>query len=361
MFSKGIAVVAITKNGFETALKIRNALTKLNLFCKVYVPAKYVQGDAVAFDSKLEVFIKDTYPIVSAIVAVMETGIIIRAVAPHLENKLVDPAVVGVDASGKFVISLLSGYYGGANELTTLIAQGIGATPVVTTASDVMGKHSVDDLARILHLEIANPESRVALNAAIVNGDRVALVLIGDVNVPTEQVMGYEIKKAENAEHAMQIVNNYDAGAIVTQSALPMVQFTKPVAILKKQRLTIGICARKEISPDQILRVVTTVLKTEKVPLECIVGVATVDINQDSQSMINAAMGLGFNLKFVSIDQLRAFKHDDLSPDSKVVQEPIGVGGVCERVALIMAGKNPRLILKKMKLNGVILAIAAGE
>ena len=60
---------------------------------------------------------KDTYSTVDALVGVMATGIIIRAVAPYLESKLTDPAVIGVDATGKFVISLLSGHYGGANEL----------------------------------------------------------------------------------------------------------------------------------------------------------------------------------------------------------------------------------------------------
>ena len=83
-----------------------------------------------------------------ALVAVMATGIIIRAVAPYLESKLTDPAVIGVDAAGKFVISLLSGHYGGANELAKIIAQGIGGTAVITTASDATGKQSVDELAR---------------------------------------------------------------------------------------------------------------------------------------------------------------------------------------------------------------------
>lgn len=361
MYSKGIAVVAITRNGVETALKIKDVLTHLNLTCDVYAPKKYVQDDVIAFDEKLEDFIEQNYHTVSAIVAVMATGIIIRTMVPHLQSKLVDPAVVGVDASGKFVLSLLSGHYGGANELTRLIAEGIDATPVITTASDVMGKQSVDDLAMAMHLAIANPESLVPVNAAIVNGDRIVLVLIGDVKISTEQVIGYEIKKAETAEQALLIVNDYDAGVIVTKEALPLARFAKPVTILKTQQVIIGVGSRKKVTVDQILNAISTALKKAKLTLEYVTGIATVDIKSDSQSMINAASTLGFDLKFISVDELRAFKHEDLSADSKTVQRNIGVGGVCERAALIVAGKHAHLLLKKMKQDGVTVAIAAGK
>ena len=117
MYAKGIAVVAITRRGVETALKIKEALDKAGLNSTVYAPKKYSQNGVVALEKKFADFIKDTYSTVDALVAVMATGITIRAVAPLLESKLTDPAVIGVDATGKFVISLLSGHYGGANEL----------------------------------------------------------------------------------------------------------------------------------------------------------------------------------------------------------------------------------------------------
>lgn len=66
-------------------------------------------------------------------------------------------------------------------------------------------------------------------------------------------------------------------------------------------------------------------------------------------------------IAFLEIDALRALKHVDLSPDSPLVEQKIGVGGVCERAALIEAGAKAKLILKKMKLNGVTVAIAEGE
>src|SRR3990172_9445613 len=181
MFSKGIAIVAITKQGAETAVRIQQVLTTLGFNSKVYAPAKYAQAGVVLLDKKLGEFVKDTYGKVDGIVAVMATGIVVRAVAPLLESKLTDPAVVVVDVCGRFPVSLLSGHYGGANELSKLIAEGIGATPVTTTASDAMGKQGVDELARALHLSIENPESLVAVNSAIVNGENLVLVVMGEV------------------------------------------------------------------------------------------------------------------------------------------------------------------------------------
>jgi cobalt-precorrin 5A hydrolase len=361
MYSNGIAVVAITRRGVETALRIKNALEDLEMPCTVYAPEKYVQTGAVPMDKKLDAFIRDTYSTVDAIVAVMAAGIIIRAVAPYLEGKLVDPVVLAVDASGRFVVSLLAGHYGGANQLTRLIAEGIGATPVITTASDIMGKQSVDELARTLHLTIVNPSSLVAVNAALVNGKRLALVLVGDVKIPPSAVKGYAVEEAASAEQALEIISNYDAGAIITKESLSPQGFAKPVTILKPKTITVGLGARKNVTADQVMEAVNAALKRANVPLERIDRLATVDIKKDSLAMIEAAERLGLTLDFVSLDALRAFKHEDLSPDSKMVEEKIGVGGVCERAALITTGEKPRLILKKMKMNSVTVAIAEGE
>jgi cobalt-precorrin 5A hydrolase len=361
MYSKGIAIVAVTRCGVETAVKIKDALSNLELTCMVFAPKKYDQKGVVPLDKKFGEFIKEICSKVDAIVAVMATGIIIRAVAPCLENKLVDPAVLGVDASGRFVISLLSGHYGGANELTRLIADGIGATPVITTASDVMGKQSVDELARILHLVVENPESLATVNSAVVNGEILVIVLTGDIKVPANKILGYEVKKADNGEQAVEIVNNFDAGVIITKEKLPKDKLMKPVTILKPKNIIVGIGARKNVSENEIVEAVNFALAHVSVPLERVDGLATVSIKKDSPSMINAAKKLGLHLEFLSVKALRSFRHYDLSPDSKMVEQKIGVGGVCERAALIEAGKKAKLILKKTKVNGVTVAIAEGE
>jgi cobalt-precorrin 5A hydrolase len=360
MYSNGIAVIAITRRGVETALKIKDALQKAGLTSTVYSLKKYSQNGIAPIETNLADFIKDSYSKVDALVGVMATGIIIRSVAPYLESKLSDPAVVGVDSTGKFVISLLSGHYGGANELTKIIAKGIGATAVITTASEVSGKQSVDELARILHLTIKNPESLVAVNSAIVNDDNLVLILVGDPKIPLESLGCFEVKKAANGTEVEKIIKDFDAAIIVSQEPIS-IKSVEPFTVLVPKKIVVGIGARKASNKENIIKAVRDVLTQVNLPLSRIEGAATVDIKKDSAAMVDAAANLGLPLELFSVEQLRGLSNGDLSPDSKMVMEKIGVGGVCERAALLSAGKNSKLILKKTKQNGVTVALAEAE
>ncbi|MCW4024439.1 MAG: cobalamin biosynthesis protein [Candidatus Bathyarchaeota archaeon] len=361
MYANGVAVVAITRRGVETAQQIKDTLQQRGISTIVYAPKKYSQKGVTVIQEPVSAFIRDTYNTVDALVGVMATGIIIRSIAPMLESKLSDPAVVGVDTTGKFVISLLSGHFGGANELTKIIAGGIGAEAVITTATEVSGKLSVDELARIMHFSIKNPESLVAVNTAIVNGDSLVLVLVGDVKVPLENVGCFEVKKAKNGAQAMEIISAYDAGIIVAQKPLSIAKFVKPFTILKPKKIVVGVGARKVISKERIIKTVKAALATANLPLSRINGAATVDIKKDSKPLVEAFADMGLPLQFFSAEQLSNVSSGELSPDSKMVMEKIGVGGVCERAALLAAGNNSKLILKKTKQNGVTVALAEAE
>lgn len=75
-------------------------------------------------------------------------GICIRAIAPHIEDKHKDPAVVCVDSTGRYAVSVLSGHIGGANGLTRYVASILGAEPVITTRSDRTGLWALDTLGK---------------------------------------------------------------------------------------------------------------------------------------------------------------------------------------------------------------------
>ena len=109
----------------------------------------------------------------------------------------------------------------------------------------------------------------------------------------------------------------------------------KNVTFLKPKTIAVGIGSRKIVNEKDILELVNSALIQLQIPVERVDRLATVDIKKDSESMLNAANKMGLTLECISVDELGRFSHEDLSEDSSLVKEKIGVGGVCERAALI--------------------------
>ena len=111
------------------------------------------------------------------IVFFVSLGAVIRLIAPHLQSKHQDPGVLVVDEAGRFVIPALSGHVGGANAFAEHLAGLLGATAVLTTASDVGQTLAVDLLGRELGWRLEAPKINVTrVSAHVVNGEPIALV-----------------------------------------------------------------------------------------------------------------------------------------------------------------------------------------
>lgn len=366
MFERGVAVIYVTAAGSVTAHRIEKALKSAGINCKIFAPKKYASEGEKVMQRHFSEEIKHVFGRFDAIVGVMAAGILIRAVAPLLGGKLIDPAVVCVDVSGRFSVSLLSGHYGGANHLAKLIAEGIGATAVITTASEAVGRKSVEEVARSLHCRIANPESLVDVNALIVNGREIVVVFAGfsSLKVPGS-VCGYGVRVAESLDRALETLKKFDGGILVIRESLEALKvlkdFPKPVVVLEPKAIVVGIGARKEVSAEEVSEAVNRALEMTGVPAAFVLKLATVDIKRDSEGIAGAGHRLSLPIQFISVDALCEFSHRDLSPDTEAVRRRLGVGGVCERAALIAAGGKARLILRKVKLGKVTVAVAEAE
>ena len=116
------------------------------------------------------------------IVLFLAVGAAVRLVAPLLEDKRRDPGIVCVDDAARFAVALAGGHGGGANALAVRVADSLGATPVVTTASDVTDFPALDSFGAGLGFEIDEGSDLAAVGAALVSGERVNLV--SDVRWP---------------------------------------------------------------------------------------------------------------------------------------------------------------------------------
>ena len=169
------AIIAITGNGTRIGAGLRDGLPDAELF----VPEKLlgaVTGPTTPFTGELKGLIRTLWQTKQGLICVMAAGIVVRLVAPLLECKEKDPAVVVIDDAGKFAVSLLSGHLGGANELASTCASLIGAAAVITTATDVHCLPSFDILAKE-HDWVIDDLSRVkVLNSLLLEDAEIAVV-----------------------------------------------------------------------------------------------------------------------------------------------------------------------------------------
>ncbi len=175
-----IAVVSITKHGIALAGRVAAALPGAQLFApeKFRAEAEAAAPDAAhCYAGKVGDQIQALFAAFDGIVAIVSLGAVVRLIAPHLKNKETDPAVVVIDEAGKFVIPMLSGHLGGANQLAGHLATALGAQAVLTTASDARETIAVDLLGRKLGWRFeASHDEIVRCSAAMVNDEAVALV-----------------------------------------------------------------------------------------------------------------------------------------------------------------------------------------
>ena len=129
---KILRVVYFTENGKHIKEKLNNAFIL----------------EEKPDDMDLKSWTKDCFSLHLPILFISSTGIAVRTIAPFLDNKLKDSPVIVVDELGKNVIPILSGHFGGANELAIEIAKVLEANPVITTATDINNLFAVDVFAK---------------------------------------------------------------------------------------------------------------------------------------------------------------------------------------------------------------------
>lgn len=331
-------VFAFTAQGISTARRIRALLAQDGGRAEAFAPPRLAGDDICAYSGSLPDFTGTVFGR-DALVFVGACGIAVRAVAPHVLDKRSDPAVLCVDERGRFVIPLLSGHIGGANRLARRLALGLGATPVITTATDVNGRFSVDAWAAEQGFAIADMELCKRVSAEILERD----IPIWCANQPCPPDLPDGLVWADSGELGI---------CVSCRDEHPFMN----TLLLVPGALRVGIGCRRGISEEAVTAAVDRAFREHRLRPEAVAGAASIDVKADEPGLLSFCGHRGWPLRFYDAEALRAVRGS--VSKSEFVLNTVGVDNVCERAALASGG---RLVAPRTALDGVTVAVAEME
>jgi len=338
-----LAVWCITPKGKVLGLRLKQALQDSALFISGTVASGGDPGsDIFRFDT-LGPEIKKQFNCYSGHVFIFSTGIAVRLLAPLLKSKTIDPAVVVADDNGTHVVSLISGHIGGANALAHEIAGILGATPVITTATDTNGLPAIDVIAKEKTLYIETPRNIKRINMAFLMGNPVGIH--DPLGLIEKELHGASLVKGFPEDRDLEkIYCSHEAGPV-----------SRETMILRPLVLSVGIGCNRGTPVEDIHDFLALVFKEGNLSLHSIKRLATIDLKENEPGLLTLAEKMNLPLDFHSREALNSVTA--IETPSPVVEKHVGVKSVSEASAILSAGHG-RLILTKKKNKDVTIAVA---
>ena len=357
-------------------------------------------------DCSLAEWVRDAFDSADALIYVGAVGICVRTIAPYIKSKTRDPAVVVIDETGKYVISVLSGHLGGANDLARRIARLTGAEPVITTATDLAHAFSVDAWARIQGCVVENPGRIKAVSSKILAGDDIVIAsdfpISGEV---PEHVIVRECRDAESRNTCIRgrtccpgmhcgiderdertvcekedsdtafgkadesvvhcgiderdertVCEKEDSDAILTIRRRDS-QNGKTLRIVPRI-VCAGVGCRRGIPARNIENAIRTAFEEACISENALCGVSSIDIKADEEGLREFCESRRLPLVTFSAEELMSVK--GTFTQSAFVKEITGADNVCERSAVLGADSDceDSLIFRKHAYDGVTVALA---
>ena len=347
-----IAIVAITRGGAQLGQKLCNKMAGLEF----YVSSRYSGQAGIGHHrfepAELKTLIASLWSKYDGFVLIMATGIVVRLIAPLLESKETDPAVVVMDDAGRFAVSLLSGHLGGANELAEHCAFASGARAVITTATDANNLPSFDMLAREKGWVIDDIKRVKTLNTMLLDNKDIAVV---DSTGQARQWLHGRGRITFYETFAEAACSKASGFLFVTNRYLPQQVSPEQLLILRPRNLVLGIGCNRGTTTDEIDEFVSLHLKRLFLSPKSVHCVASVAAKSDEAGLVEFAERLGVPLRCFENSELNKVAFP--SPPSQYALAAIGVAGVAEPAAILASGGG-LLLLKKVKSANVTLAVA---
>ncbi len=290
-------------------------------------------------------WVKEMFSEVEAFVFIGASGIAVRLIAPCVDSKLTDPAVLSVDEKGRFVVPLLSGHIGGANEIALGLADYIGAQPVISTATDLNSLFSVDVFAIKNNFEINDLKKAKEFSAELLVSKKANCCIADPINsyyritgtLPRELSITHSPRDDKNVPEF--IISSYEDD--------------KEKLVLFPKCLIVGIGCRKGVGLEKLYNFCVKVFEDYKLDLRSVKKICSIDIKKSEEGIIQLAQKVGVPFEVFSADNLSAL--GDGFTASSFVRQQVGVDNVCERAAV--AGGAEKIIVKKTISDAMTLAV----
>jgi cobalt-precorrin 5A hydrolase len=337
---KKLAVWVLTPHGMALANRVKQALPHSDLFAS----QKLVPGVSYIGFSSLAKALAPVWNNYDAHYFIMATGIAVRTIAPLIHDKTKDPAVVCGDEAGRFVISLVSGHIGGANDLAGRLSGILGATPVVTTATDVNQVPAIDVIARDQGLYIENKKAIKHVSMAFIKGESLP------VHDPFHLVSPF-LPPRLVADSSLFTDERSGIWVDYTVRDLP-----EKVLVLRPRMLVAGIGCRRGVTRQELEDHLHQVFQVHGVSVNSLSKIVSVDLKANESGLLALAEELNLPIEFYTRDELDQVK--TVPNPSSLVNKHIGVKSVCEAAAMLATGRTC-LLIPKTASRTVTLALAA--
>ena len=292
------------------------------------LPYRRVHGDLAAT-------VRDNWETADGFVLVAALGIVVRIIGPLLSDKHLDPAVVCVDESGQWVVPVTGGHSGGANALAKEVAALLGATAVLTTATDVRSVMALDQLPGF-----KASGDLAGVTRRMLDGEMLALTNEQQWPVPSS------LSSAVSGEGA-------GAGASGGPSVVltDRVQADSSAVVLHPPSLVVGVGSAAGVSAEEVAELLRSTLATAGLDVRSVAKIATIDLKVAEAGIV----ALGLPMQTFTAEQLAAV---DVPNPSEIVRAEVGTPSVAEAAALLGAGPGATLVVTKQRSAMATVAIA---
>lgn len=320
-----IGVIAFTSRGYDLGARL----------CSTLEGMSHTVSLSRCGDQKLSAWSAARFSSDNALVFIGAAGIAVRAVASYVKSKTTDPAVIVLDELGRFVIPILSGHIGGANELAKDIAKQLDAIPVITTATDSSGLFAIDSWASRCGMRIINPERIKRVSAFLLAGEAVSFRSL----FPIEGSL---------PDGFIENTKKYDVAITVkTKGNIDALKLVPPI-------LTLGVGCRRGVSSEELNRAFDMIIKKASFYKEAVAQVCSIDLKADEPGLLEFCRLSSLPFRTFSAAQLNALKGHFSA--SEFVRRTTGTDNVCERSAVL--GSSGTLLTKKDAGSGITMAFA---